>query len=82
LGLGRSFHRSRIRLISSQVSSIAPELDGRWTKLRCFDVAWEMIRRLKPSRLITHRFAIAQAAEAYQLLDQSPEKVTQILLTH
>jgi threonine dehydrogenase-like Zn-dependent dehydrogenase len=82
LDLGRHFHRSRIRLICSQVSSIAPEFSGRWTKGRRFDVAWEMIRRLKPSRFITHRFPIQQAAEAYQLLDQNPEKTIQILLTY
>ena len=82
LNLGGSFHRSRIRMISSQVSSMAPEFDGRWTKMRRFDVAWEMIRQLKPSRLITHRFPIEQAAEAYQLLDKNPEKVIQILLTY
>lgn len=82
LNLGGSFHRSRIRMISSQVSSMAPEFDGRWTKMRRFEVAWEMIRQLKPSRLITHRFPIEQAAEAYQLLDKNPEKVIQILLTY
>jgi alcohol dehydrogenase len=82
LDLGRHFHRSRIRLICSQVSSIAPEFSGRWTKERRFDVAWEMIRRLKPSRFITHRFPIQQSAEAYQLLDQNPEKTIQILLTY
>ena len=82
LSLGGSFHRSRIHLINSQVSSMAPEFDGRWTKMRRFDVAWEMIRQLKPSRLITHRFPINQAAEAYQLLDLNPEKVIQILLTY
>ncbi|MGZ4864208.1 MAG: GTP cyclohydrolase II [Halobacteriota archaeon] len=82
LNLGGRFHRSRIRLISSQVSSIAPQFDGRWTKMRRFEVAWDMIRLLKPSRLITHHFPIERAAEAYQLLDQNPEKVIQILLTY
>jgi 2-desacetyl-2-hydroxyethyl bacteriochlorophyllide A dehydrogenase len=82
LNLGGRFHRSRIRLISSQVSSIAPELDGRWTKNRRIDVAWEMIRQLKPSRLITHRFPIDRAADAYQLLDRNPGETVQILLTY
>jgi 2-desacetyl-2-hydroxyethyl bacteriochlorophyllide A dehydrogenase len=82
LDLGWHFHRSRIRLICSQVTSIAPGFSGRWTKGRRFDVAWEMIRRLKPSRFITHRFPIQQAAEAYQLLDKNPEKTIQILLTY
>jgi len=82
LDLGGRFHRSRIQLISSQVSSIAPEFNGRWTKERRFDVAWEMIRQLKPSRFITHRFPINQAALAYQLLDQNPSEVIQIMLTY
>jgi len=37
LDLGGAFHRSRIRLISSQVSSLAPELSGRWDKSRRFE---------------------------------------------
>jgi threonine dehydrogenase-like Zn-dependent dehydrogenase len=80
--LGGRFHRSRIRLISSQVSTVAPELLGRWTKTRRFDVAWEMIRQLKPSRFVTQRFPIDKAAEAYRLLDQSPEEAIQVLLTY
>lgn len=80
--LGGKFHRSRIRLISSQVSSLAPEFKGRWTKKRRFNVAWEMIRQMKPSHLITHRFSISQAAQAYKLLDQSPDQVIQILFTY
>ena len=82
LDLGGRFHRSRIRLISSQVSSLAPEFNGRWTKTRRFDVAWEMIRQVKPSRLITHRFSINQAALAYQLLDENPDKVIQVVFTY
>jgi threonine dehydrogenase-like Zn-dependent dehydrogenase len=80
--LGGRFHRSRIRLISSQVSSLAPEFTGRWTKTRRFNVAWEMIRQLKPSRLITHHFSISQAAQAYQLLDENPDKVIQVVFTY
>ncbi len=82
LNLGGRFHRSRISLSSSQVSSLAPEFQGRWTKARRFDVAWEMIRRLKPSRFITHRYAVRKAAEAYELLDRSPGDAIQVLLTY
>ena len=80
--LGGRFHRSRIQLISSQVSSIAPEFGARWTKKRRYDVAWEMIRQLKPSHLITHRFSIKEALSAYQLLDQNPAGVIQIVFTY
>jgi 2-desacetyl-2-hydroxyethyl bacteriochlorophyllide A dehydrogenase len=82
LDLGGKFHRSRIRLISSQVSTIAPELTGRWDKQRRFEVAWEMLRRIKPSRFITHRFPIQQAARAYRLLDGEPDQAIQVVLEY
>jgi threonine dehydrogenase-like Zn-dependent dehydrogenase len=82
LDLGGRFHRSRIRLISSQVSSIAPELSGRWTKERRFDLAWEMLRRVQPRRLITHCLPVTEAPRAYQLLDQTPEQAIQIVFQY
>ena len=82
LVLGKRFHRSRIRLISSQVSSLAPELSGRWGKARRFQVVWEMLQKVKPSRFITHRFPITQAEKAYQLLDQDPGETIQVVLDY
>ena len=80
--LGGSFHRSRIKLISSQVTTIAPELSGRWDKQRRFATAWRMVERLKPSQLVTHRFPVEEAADAYRLLDESPRDALQVLLTY
>jgi 2-desacetyl-2-hydroxyethyl bacteriochlorophyllide A dehydrogenase len=82
LDLGGHFHRSRIRLISSQVSTLAPELSGRWNKARRFDLAWEMIRQVSPERWITHRFPIDLAPQAYQLLDRRPEETIQVVFTY
>lgn len=82
LDLGGRFHRSRMRMISSQVSTIAPDLLGRWTKTRRFDVAWKMLQKIRPSRFITHRTPITDAAQAYQLLDQRPEDALQIIFTY
>ena len=82
LDLGGRFHRSRIRLISSQVSTIAPDLQGRWTKERRFNLAWEMIKRVDPSRFITHRLPVERASEAYQLIDQNPEETVQVIFTY
>lgn len=53
LKLGLKFHRSGIQLITSQVSYIPPELTGRWDKKRRFDLTWDTIRLIKPSRLIS-----------------------------
>jgi 2-desacetyl-2-hydroxyethyl bacteriochlorophyllide A dehydrogenase len=82
LDLGGPFHRSRIKLISSQVSTIAPELTGRWDKPRRFEITWDAIRRIQPQKWITHRFPLEQAGEAYQLLDKSPGEAIQVILTY
>lgn len=82
LDLGGRFHRSRIQLISSQVSTIAPEWSARWTKARRFDTAWSMLREVRPSRLVTHRYPLTQATDAYKLLDEHPEEAIQVLFTY
>jgi 2-desacetyl-2-hydroxyethyl bacteriochlorophyllide A dehydrogenase len=82
LDLGGAFHRSRIRLISSQVSTIAPELQGRWDKARRFEVAWEALERIQPQMWITHRIPLEQAGEAYRLLDENPQETIQVILQH
>jgi 2-desacetyl-2-hydroxyethyl bacteriochlorophyllide A dehydrogenase len=82
LKLGGRFHRERIHLISSQVSSLAPELSGLWDKQRRLQVAWESLMALRPSRLITHRIPLEEAATAYQLIDQEPENTIQVILDY
>jgi 2-desacetyl-2-hydroxyethyl bacteriochlorophyllide A dehydrogenase len=82
IALGGRFHRSRIRIVASQVSTISPELQGRWDKARRFDVAWNAIRRLRPSRWITHRFQIERAPEAYETVDRRAEGTLQVLFTY
>jgi 2-desacetyl-2-hydroxyethyl bacteriochlorophyllide A dehydrogenase len=80
--LGGSFHRSRIKLISSQVSTISPELSGRWDKSRRFDVAWKALERIEPEKWITHRFAIDDALEAYRILDEDPQETIQVIFDY
>jgi 2-desacetyl-2-hydroxyethyl bacteriochlorophyllide A dehydrogenase len=80
--LGGRFHRDHLSLISTQVSRLAPEWSGRWTKARRLDVAWQMLRRHRPERLISHRFPVTQAAEAYALLDRRPAEALQVVLTY
>ena len=82
LDLGSFFHRGRVSLISSQVSSLAPELTGRWQKSRRLHLAWEMLRQVRPSGFITHRFSLTDAALAYALIDRSPEETIQVIFDH
>jgi NADPH:quinone reductase-like Zn-dependent oxidoreductase len=82
LDLGGRFHRQRIRLVSSQVSTIRPGLSGRWTKTRRLQVALEQLGEVQPERWITQRFPVERAQQAYQLIDQNPEEAIQVLLTY
>lgn len=82
IDLGGHFHRNRIQLISSQVSSIAPALQGRWDKSRRFETVWAMLASVDPTTLITHRLPVQEAATAYQRLDQQAADVMQIILTY
>lgn len=68
IDLGGRFHRSRIQIVSSQVSTVAPRHQGRWSKSRRTSVVVELLDRVHPGQLITDRFAIDQAPEVYERL--------------
>lgn len=82
LDLGSRFHRQRLQLISSQVSTISPKLMARWDKSRRGEIVWQMINLINPSRWITNTFPINQAISAYQLVDQFPEKIMQVVFEY
>jgi 2-desacetyl-2-hydroxyethyl bacteriochlorophyllide A dehydrogenase len=82
IDLGGRFHRNRLQITSSQVSTVAPELSGRWDKARRLDAAWRMIGELGPERWITQRFPVEEAAAAYRLLDEQPGDALQVVLTY
>jgi alcohol dehydrogenase len=82
LGLGDEFHRSRIRLQSSQVSTIDPAHAGRWDKQRRLGVAWDALAEIDSNVLLTHRVPVERAGEAYRLLDERPEEAIGVLLTY
>ncbi len=82
LHLGGRFHRSRITLYSSQVSTIGPALTGAFDKSRRFAAAWDLIRRARPGRFISTRIPFGDGGTAYDILDGSPESVLTVLLDY
>jgi threonine dehydrogenase-like Zn-dependent dehydrogenase len=76
------FHRNRVRIIPSQVSTIDPALSGRWTRARRHEAAWEALRVIRPSRLITHRVPFSRAGDAYRLIADAPAQTMQVMLVH
>jgi 2-desacetyl-2-hydroxyethyl bacteriochlorophyllide A dehydrogenase len=82
LNLGRKFHRSRIRLISSQVSTFSPGFTGRWNKDRRLKTTMNLIEKIKPASFITHRIPFPDAQKAYEMIDKHPEKTIQVVLCY
>lgn len=82
LPLGGNFHRNRVQIISSQVSTLDGRFHNRWNKTRRFATAWQQVQRIPVRNLITHRLPLCQASAAYRLLDQQPDQTIQVLFTY
>jgi threonine dehydrogenase-like Zn-dependent dehydrogenase len=82
LNLGGRFHRNRIQLISSQVSTIAPGLSGRWSRQRRTQTVLHWLETLRPSRWITHRYPVTRVQEAYARIAAEPESTLQVVLEY
>jgi len=73
LKLGIDFHRSQKTLKVSQVSDISTELSKTWSKERRFALTWELVKRLRPSRLLTRITSLKEAQKAYESLEKGDE---------
>lgn len=82
LDLGSAFHRRRIRLTSSQVSTLDPALAPRWDRDRRSALVNQLLGELPLAELITHSVPFRDAASAYRLLDQTPEECIQVTLDY
>ncbi|TVR89553.1 MAG: zinc-binding alcohol dehydrogenase [Spirochaetaceae bacterium] len=79
--LGEVFHRKRIRITSSQVSHIRAELSSRWDKTRRMGALMELLPQVCPSKYISHRFPLTEAAQAFECIATN-RKALQIVLTN
>src|SRR5690348_542845 len=70
LPLGGAFHRRRLIIRSTQVSTVPARLSGTWTRSRRRREAAELLAELPLAQLCTHVFAFGHAAEAFRALDQ------------
>lgn len=82
LNLGGNFHRGRIRLRSSQVGRLNPELAPRWDHARRFVAVRALLPRLRLAELVTHRLPLAAAAAAYDLVDSRTGETGQVVLVY
>ena len=82
IDLGGRFHRDRIDIVSSQVSTISPELRGRWSRDRRLDTATDWLERIDAAELISHRVPFERASEAYELLDSKRDDPVQVVFEY
>jgi 2-desacetyl-2-hydroxyethyl bacteriochlorophyllide A dehydrogenase len=80
--LGEEFHHNRIGLICSQISNVDPALSYRWDRIRLIHTIMDLQAQgslnLRP--VITHVIPFKQAAQAFRILDETPEQALQIVL--
>jgi len=82
LDLGGRFHRSRISLSSSQVSTIDPSLRGRWDRERRMDLAWQTLVDRELGELLTDRYPLTEAPAAYDALAASTDGMVGTLFSY
>lgn len=78
LELDEAYHRSHVRIRSSQVSRIDPDHADRWDKGRRMAYVTSWLEDGDLSALLTHEFPIEDAPRAYRLLDERRDGVIQV----
>jgi threonine dehydrogenase-like Zn-dependent dehydrogenase len=71
-----------VRLRSSQVGRVSPELGARWDRARRTEAALGLLPTLRLEGLVSHRVPFEKAPEAYRLVDEKPEETVQVVLSH
>ena len=80
LPLGGAFHRRRLTIRSTQVSTIPSRLVGRWDVDRRRHAAIRLMNELPLKLLATHEVPFERAGEAYATLDRGDEGVMHVAL--
>jgi 2-desacetyl-2-hydroxyethyl bacteriochlorophyllide A dehydrogenase len=82
LPLGADFHRRRLTIRSSQVSTIPADQQPYWTIDRRRQAAVALLDKLPLAALATHTFAFDDAAEAFACVDQGGDGLVHAALCY
>jgi 2-desacetyl-2-hydroxyethyl bacteriochlorophyllide A dehydrogenase len=82
LRLGDEFHHNRVRIVSSQIGGVPPELAGRWNQARLNQAFLSLAQQgaVDAVGLVSHVIAVEEAAEAFAMLDHRPQEALQVVL--
>ena len=82
LDLSGEFHHNRPRIVSSQVGAVNPYLGPLWNVGRRSQLVKRYLQDLDFQGLISHRLSLADAPEAYELLDKHPDQALQVVFKY
>jgi 2-desacetyl-2-hydroxyethyl bacteriochlorophyllide A dehydrogenase len=82
LPLGREFHRRRLTISSSQVSTIPARLTTKWDKEKRRRAVVDLLGELSLSAFATHTFSFEKAPDAYAAIDQGREGLIHAALAY
>ena len=82
LPLGGAFHRRRLTIRSTQVSTVPARLSGTWTRSRRRQETVALITELPLAQLCTDVFDFGHAAEAFRAVDQGKPGLMHAVLTY
>ena len=82
LPLGAEFHRRRLSIRSSQVSTIPSRLQARWSIESRRREAARLLKQLPLSDIASHEFPFELAADAYAALDRGDDRLVHVALSY
>ena len=83
LSLTGEFHHNRVRISSSQVGAVNPDLGPLWSSGAAHgDRIGGFLHQLPLAEYITHEFEPSQAAEAYAMIDERRPDVLQCVFRY
>jgi threonine dehydrogenase-like Zn-dependent dehydrogenase len=82
LPLGGAFHRRRLTIRSTQVSTVPARLSGTWDRSRRRRETVGLLSELPLAQLCTHVFDFGAAAEAFRAVDQGEPGLMHAVLNY
>ncbi|GAA4973422.1 zinc-binding alcohol dehydrogenase [Kineococcus glutinatus] len=82
LRLGEEFHHNRVEVVASQIGAVPLRKRARWDVARLQETVVDLLAAGQPDvgALVSHRFDVADAPAAYELLDTRPGEALQVVL--
>jgi threonine dehydrogenase-like Zn-dependent dehydrogenase len=71
-----------VQIVSSQISGLGASVAHRWDRYRLTSTAIDLAvdGRLQVLPLITHTISLAEAADAFRMLDANPGDAMQVVI--